>query len=69
LTTYRCAGWCHGWGGSFPEIAGGLFVSPHTIKTQALAIDHKLGVSCRTAAVDRARALGLLPEPAGVARG
>jgi LuxR family maltose regulon positive regulatory protein len=47
---------------SFPEIAGGLFVSRHTIKTQALAVYHKLGVSSRTAAVDRARDLGLLPE-------
>ncbi len=47
---------------SFPEIAGSLFVSRHTIKTQALAIYHKLGVSSRTAAVDRARTLGLLPE-------
>jgi len=37
-------------------------VSRHTIKTQALAIYHKLGVSSRTAAVDRARTLGLLPE-------
>lgn len=47
---------------SFPEIAGGLFLSRHTVKTQAMAIYHKLGVSSRTAAVGRARTLGLLPE-------
>ena len=46
---------------SFPEIADGLFVSRHTIKSQALAIYHKLGVSSRTGAVERARILGLLP--------
>ena len=46
---------------SFPEIAKGLFVSRHTIKTQALAVYHKLGVSSRNEAVDRARHLGLLP--------
>ncbi len=49
---------------SFPEIAGGLFVSRHTVKTQALSIYHKLGVRSRTAAVDRARSFGLLPSPA-----
>ena len=49
---------------SFPEIAGGLFVSRHTVKTQALAIYHKLGVSSRTAAVEQARAFGLLPAAA-----
>ena len=53
---------------SFPEIAGSLFVSRHTIKTQALEIYHKLGVSSRTAAVDRARTLGLLPELPAVTR-
>ena len=47
---------------SIPEIAAGLFVSRFTIKTQALAVYHKLGVSSRTAAVHRARELGLLPE-------
>ncbi len=51
---------------SFPEIAGRLFVSRHTVKTQALAIYHKFGVSSRTAAVERARIVGLLPEPAGL---
>ncbi len=48
---------------SFPEIAAGMFLSRHTVKTQALAIYHKLGVSSRTAAVERARSIGLLPEP------
>jgi len=51
---------------SFPEIAGVLFVSRHTIKTQALAIYRKLGVSSRTAAVERARRLGLLPALSAV---
>jgi LuxR family maltose regulon positive regulatory protein len=51
---------------SFPEIAGGIFLSRHTVKTQALAIYHKLGVSSRTAAVERARSIGLLPEPSVV---
>ncbi len=48
---------------SFPEIAAALFLSRHTVKTQALAVYHKLGVSSRTAAVERARTVGLLPEP------
>jgi LuxR family maltose regulon positive regulatory protein len=45
---------------SFPEIAAGLFVSPHTIKSQARSIYRKLGASSRNQAVERARELGLL---------
>ncbi len=45
---------------SFPEIAGQVFVSPNTVKTQAQGVYRKLGVSSRGAAVERARAAGLL---------
>jgi LuxR family maltose regulon positive regulatory protein len=47
---------------SFPEIAGQVFVSPNTVKTQAQGVYRKLGVSSRRAAVERARAAGLLDE-------
>ncbi len=45
---------------SFPQIAGQVFVSPNTVKTQAQGIYRKLGVSSRRGAVERARAAGLL---------
>jgi LuxR family maltose regulon positive regulatory protein len=45
---------------SFPEIAGQVFVSPNTVKTQAQGVYRKLGVSSRREAVEEARALGLL---------
>ena len=45
---------------SFPEIAGELFLSRHTVKSQANAIYRKLGVSTRSQAVARSRELGLL---------
>ena len=45
---------------SFPEIAGELFLSRHTIKSQAMSIYRKLGVSSRSQAVTRSRELGLL---------
>lgn len=45
---------------SFAEIAERLFVSPHTVKTQAISLYRKLGVSSRGAAVEEARRLGLL---------
>jgi LuxR family transcriptional regulator, maltose regulon positive regulatory protein len=45
---------------SFPEIAGELFLSRHTIKSQANAVYRKLGASTRSQAVDRSRELGLL---------
>ena len=45
---------------SFPEIAEQLVVSTNTVKTQARSIYRKLGVSSRSAAVERAVASGLL---------
>jgi len=45
---------------SFPEIAEELFLSPHTIKSQAMSIYRKLDVSSRSRAVARSRDLGLL---------
>jgi len=48
---------------SFREIGERLFVSRNTIKTQAISVYRKLGVSSRTQAIDRAVELGLLkPE-------
>ncbi len=46
---------------SFPQIADELFVSRHTVKTQALSAYRKLGVHSRTEAIERARRTGLLP--------
>ena len=43
---------------SFPEIAGERFVSPHTVKSQAMSICRKLDVSSRHQAVTRSRDLG-----------
>jgi LuxR family maltose regulon positive regulatory protein len=45
---------------SFPEIAEDLFLSPHTVKSQAKSIYRKLGTSSRSQAVTRSRELGLL---------
>ena len=45
---------------SFPEIGERLFLSRHTVKSQAIAIYRKLDVTSRAAAVERARELGLL---------
>jgi LuxR family maltose regulon positive regulatory protein len=45
---------------SFREIAERLFVSPHTIKSQATAIYGKLGVSSRRGAIEQAVEAGLL---------
>jgi LuxR family transcriptional regulator, maltose regulon positive regulatory protein len=45
---------------SFPEIAADLFLSPHTVKSQAMSIYRKLGASSRSQAVARSRELGLL---------
>jgi DNA-binding CsgD family transcriptional regulator len=39
---------------SFPEIAADLFLSRHTIKSQANSIYRKLGASARSQAVTRA---------------
>jgi LuxR family maltose regulon positive regulatory protein len=45
---------------SFQAMADELFVSRNTVKTQAIAIYRKLGVSSRSDAVERATELGLL---------
>jgi LuxR family transcriptional regulator, maltose regulon positive regulatory protein len=45
---------------SFPQIGQELFLSPNTIKSQAVSIYRKLGVAARNPAVTRARELGLL---------
>jgi LuxR family maltose regulon positive regulatory protein len=47
---------------SFREIAGELFVSTNTVKTQAHAAYRKLNASSRSEAVERGRVLGLLDE-------
>jgi LuxR family maltose regulon positive regulatory protein len=47
---------------SFPEIAGELFLSPHTVKSQSRSIYRKLGASSRNQAVNRARELALLDK-------
>jgi LuxR family maltose regulon positive regulatory protein len=46
---------------SFPQIAAEMFLSPHTIKSEAVSIYRKLGVSSRAQAVAQSRELGLLP--------
>ena len=45
---------------SFPQIAQEKFLSPNTVKSQAMAIYRKLGASPRSQAVTRSRELGLL---------
>jgi LuxR family transcriptional regulator, maltose regulon positive regulatory protein len=45
---------------SFREIGEQLYVSRNTVKTQAIAVYRKLGVSSRNEAIDRAAELGLL---------
>jgi LuxR family maltose regulon positive regulatory protein len=45
---------------SFPQIAGEMFLSRHTIKSQAMSIYRKLGAPSRSQAVARSRELGLL---------
>ena len=45
---------------SFPEIGAELFLSPHTVKSQAISIYRKLGTCSRSQAVARSRELGLL---------
>ena len=44
---------------SFREVGERLYVSQHTVKTQALSVYRKLGVSSRSQAVQRAQQLGL----------
>jgi LuxR family maltose regulon positive regulatory protein len=45
---------------SFREIGDRLYVSRHTVKTQAISVYRKLGVSSRSEAIERVRAIGLL---------
>jgi LuxR family maltose regulon positive regulatory protein len=45
---------------SFPEIGAEMFLSPNTVKSQAMSIYRKLGVSSRHQAVTRSREMGLL---------
>ena len=45
---------------SFPEIGTRLFISRNTVKTEALAIYRKFGVSSRSQAIERAVEVGLL---------
>ena len=45
---------------SMPEIAGELFLSRNTIKSQAISIYRKLGATSRSQAVARSRELGML---------
>jgi LuxR family maltose regulon positive regulatory protein len=47
---------------SFREIGQHLFISPNTVKTEAISIYRKLGASSRSQAIERARHLGLLPH-------
>ena len=47
---------------SFREIGERLYVSRHTVKTQAISIYRKLGVSSRSEAIDRMHELGLLEQ-------
>jgi LuxR family maltose regulon positive regulatory protein len=53
---------------SFREIGARLYVSRNTIKTQAISVYRKLGVSSRSDAIDRAAALGLLDAAASAMR-
>ncbi|HJW62468.1 MAG TPA: helix-turn-helix transcriptional regulator, partial [Actinomycetes bacterium] len=47
---------------SFREIGGQLYLSQHTVKSQAMSIYRKFGVSSRSEAIRHARDLGLLVE-------
>lgn len=49
---------------SFREIAERLFVSRNAVKTQAISIYRKLGVSSRSQAIAHAHELGLVDPPA-----
>ncbi|HEY1366466.1 MAG TPA: LuxR C-terminal-related transcriptional regulator [Gaiellaceae bacterium] len=53
---------------SFQEIGEQLFVSRNTVKTQAISVYRKFGVSNRSGAIERAVALGLV-EPQAPAPG
>jgi LuxR family maltose regulon positive regulatory protein len=49
---------------SFREIGERLFISRNTVKTQAIAVYRKFGVTSRSAAISRAVALGLIDDTA-----
>jgi LuxR family maltose regulon positive regulatory protein len=51
---------------TFREIGDRLYVSRNTVKTQAISIYRKLGVSSRGEAVQRAAELGLVLAPGGI---
>jgi LuxR family maltose regulon positive regulatory protein len=51
---------------SFREIGERLFVSRNTIKTQAISVYRKLGVSSRSEAIERAVELGLVDAEPGL---
>jgi LuxR family maltose regulon positive regulatory protein len=53
---------------SFREIGERLYVSRNTVKTQAIAVYRKFGVTSRSEAIARAIALGLIDDNALVAR-
>ena len=48
---------------SFREIGARLYVSRNTVKTQAISVYRKLGVSSRSDAIDHAARLGLVAVP------
>jgi len=50
---------------SFPQIAEQMSLSRHTVKSEAMSIYRKLGVSSRAQAVVRSRERGLLPGDDG----
>ena len=45
---------------SFREIGAQLYLSQHTVKSQAMSIYRKFGVSSRSEAIQHARDLGLV---------
>jgi LuxR family transcriptional regulator, maltose regulon positive regulatory protein len=47
---------------SFREMGGQLSLSQHTVKSQAMSIYRKFGVSSRSEAIQHARDLGLLVQ-------
>jgi LuxR family maltose regulon positive regulatory protein len=49
---------------SFPQIGERLFLSQNTVKTHALSMYRKFGVTSRSEAVAKAQALGLVEPPA-----
>jgi LuxR family transcriptional regulator, maltose regulon positive regulatory protein len=46
---------------TFREIGQRLYISPHTVKSQAMSIYRKLGAASRGQAIERAQQLGLHP--------